>query len=50
MDEVRIFGYCAECGEKITDESADYYCNDEGEVFCTIECVMEHYGVHRLEI
>jgi hypothetical protein len=42
MDEKRFFGYCKNCGEKITDESEEYYISDDGEVFCCVECICEH--------
>lgn len=48
-NEVRIRAYCSECDEEITDESEEYYCNDDGEYFCSIECVLEHYGISKLE-
>jgi hypothetical protein len=50
MDEVRVFGYCENCGEKVTDEGNEYYISDDGKVFCHIECVLEHYGVTKVEI
>lgn len=48
--EVRCFGYCEHCGEPVTDDNEEYYVNDDGEVFCCIECVLEHYGVTMLEV
>ena len=48
-DDVRIFCYCTECGCAITDEYEEYYCNDDGEVFCSVECVLEHYCITQLE-
>ena len=48
-DNVRMIGYCAECGANITDD-ADYYCDEEGYLFCSCECAMEHYGIHKLEV
>ena len=50
MDEVRVFGYCENCGDKITDEGEEYYVNDDGEVFCSIECVCEHCCVTKIEV
>lgn len=47
---VRLFGYCKNCDEKVTDEGEEYYVNDDGEVFCSIECVCEHYGVVKIEV
>ena len=48
--EVRILAYCAECGDEITDDIKDYYCDDDGNFFCSDECAMIHHGIHRLEI
>lgn len=50
MDEIRVFGYCEHCGENITDEYEEYYVNDDGEVFCNVECVCEHYGLVKVEV
>ena len=50
MDEVRVFGYCEHCEEKVTDEGEEYYVNDDGEVFCCIECGCEHYGLTKIEV
>jgi hypothetical protein len=50
VDEKRVFGYCAECEDEITDLEKEYFINEDGEVFCCIECVLERYGVYRMEI
>ena len=52
MDEVRVFGYCENenCGDAVTDEYGEYYVNDDGEVFCCIECACEHYGLTKIEV
>lgn len=50
MDEIRMFGYCKNCGDKVTDEGEEYYVNDDGEVFCCIECMMEYYCVTKIEV
>ena len=49
-NEVRTFGYCKSCGEKVTDEGEEYYVNDDGEVFCSVECILEHYGMTKIEL
>ena len=49
-DDVRILGYCEECGFTITDDMEDYYCDDDGNKFCCNECIMDYYGIHKLEI
>lgn len=50
MDEVRVFGYCENCGEKITDKNDEYYITDDGKVFCCIECVCEKNGITKIEV
>ena len=50
MDEIRIFGYCENCGDKVTDESEEYYITDDGTVFCSCECCLEHYSVTKVEV
>lgn len=50
MDEIRVFGYCECCSNKITDDCKEYYVNEDGEVFCSVECVLEHYGVAKVEV
>lgn len=49
-DDVRIFGYCEECGAEITDDRDNYYCDDEGYFFCSCECAMDYHGIHKLEV
>ena len=50
MDEERTFGYCENCGEEVTDENEAYYVNENGEVFCSESCVLEYYGVTKVEV
>ena len=50
MDEVRNFGYCENCGEKVTDKDEEYYVDSEGRIFCSTECICEHYGITKVEI
>lgn len=49
-NEVRTFGICEECGNRVTDEYDTYYVNDDGEVFCCVGCALEHYGVTKVEV
>ena len=49
MDEVRVLGYCAECGNTITDDVRECYCNDDGEYFCDIECLLTYYNISKIE-
>ena len=50
MDDVRVFGYCEYCGEKITDDNDEYYVTDDGVVFCSVECVCAANGLTKVEI
>ena len=50
MDEVRSFGYCENCGNTITSEDEEYYVTDDGKVFCSCECMMEHFCVTKIEV
>jgi len=50
MDEVRVFGYCENCGEKVTDENEEYYVTDDGKVLDCVECVLEYYSVTKVEV
>ena len=49
-NEVRVLAYCAECEDAITDEIESYYCDDDGNFFCCEECMMDYYGLHKLEV
>ena len=49
-NEVRVLSYCAECEDEITDDIEEYYCDEDGQFFCSIECAMACHGIHRLEI
>lgn len=50
MDDARNFGYCENCGEKITGEYAEYYVSDDGKVFDCVECALEYHGVTKVEV
>jgi hypothetical protein len=49
-EEVRIFGVCVECGSTITDEIDEYYCDDDGNLLCSHECLLEHFNVNVMEV
>lgn len=50
-EEVRCFGYCVDCGSKVTDKNAEeYYCTDDGLVFCDIDCVLSYYEINKIEV
>lgn len=44
-EEVRILGYCAECGVEITDDIEEYYCDREGDLLCSHECLLEYFDI-----
>ena len=48
-NEVRTFGYCAECGSEITDDVERYYCDEDGNLFCSHECLFEHFCITPIE-
>lgn len=48
--EVRIIGYCTQCGDSITNDIEEYYCDEEGNFFDSVECAMDYYGIHLLEV
>lgn len=48
--EVRVLATCAECGDEITDDVEEYYCDEDGNFYCSIECACIAHGIHRLEI
>jgi hypothetical protein len=50
MNDVRVFGHCECCNNKITDSDEGYYVNEDGKVFCSVECVCEYYGVVKMEV
>ena len=49
-EDIRIFGHCENCGAAVTDEYEDHCMNNEGQVFCDIECVCEYYEIIKVEV
>ena len=50
MDETRKFGECECCGNEVNDTCGEYFVDSEGRVYCSVECVLETYGVTKLEV
>ena len=51
MDEEKtIIAYCAECNSEITDDIEEYYCDEDGNFFDSVECAMAFYHIHLLEV
>jgi hypothetical protein len=48
-DESRIIGYCIECDSPITDDIETYYCDEEGNLLCSHECLLEHFNITQME-
>lgn len=48
-DEIRVLGYCEECGAQITDECDSIYVDTEGRYFDSVDCVMEFYDITKIE-
>lgn len=46
-DEIKILGYCINCGETITDEY-EYFVDDEKNKFCVEECYKKYYGIKKV--
>lgn len=49
-NEVKILGYCAECDSEITTMDDVAFVDEEGNYYCCIDCILEHYAITRLEI
>ncbi len=49
-EESRVFGYCSNCGSKITDDIEEYYCDEEGNLLCSHDCVLEYFCVNVMEV
>jgi hypothetical protein len=48
-EEIRIIGYCTECGDEITDDIGEYYCCPDGSLLCSRECILEHFNIAVME-
>lgn len=47
-DDVKIVGYCEECGNAITNED-EAYIDNEGLYFDTVECACEYHNIVKVE-
>ena len=50
MDEKRLIAYCENCGEEITGDSEDVFVDVDGHYFCSVECVLVHYNVTKIDL
>lgn len=49
-NEARVIGYCEECGNTITGNDDEAFVDVDGNYYCCTDCVLEHYGITRLEL
>lgn len=49
-EEARVIAICAECDSEIPDNIGEYYCDEDGNFFDSVECAMAYYGIHLLEV
>ena len=41
---------CNDFVDILADEDEEYYVTDDGTVFCSVECCLEHYGITKVEV
>lgn len=49
LEEKHPIARCEHCGELIYEDNDDVYIDSDGNYFCSIECVLEYYGVNKIE-
>lgn len=49
IDEEQPIARCTCCGELIYEDNDDTYIDSDGNYFCSLECVLEYYGVSKIE-
>lgn len=49
-EEAKVIAICAECDSEIMDDIEEYYCDEDGNFFDSVECAMAHHGIHLLEV
>ena len=47
-DEVRVYGYCEECGNAITNED-EAYIDHDGRYFDSVDCLFEYHDITKVE-
>lgn len=48
-NDIKVFGYCPECGETVTDEMPGVYVDNEGRYYCCLDCALSYNGITELE-
>lgn len=49
LDTEQPIARCACCEELIYEDNDDTYIDEDGNYFCSLDCVLEHYGVSKIE-
>ncbi len=47
--EAKILGICAFCADELEAGYAIFK-DDEGNLFCSVDCALEHYGIKETEM
>lgn len=45
----RIIGHCFECDNDITENEQIAYVDADGNMYCCIECLLEHFEIKTIE-
>lgn len=48
-EEVMQIGVCEECRDEVFDDNNEIYIDDEGNMFCSLECALLYHGIHKSE-
>ena len=48
QDEAQAIARCEECGELIYEDNDDAYVDDDGNHFCCLQCVLDHYSIRQV--
>ena len=49
-DDSQAIARCEECGELIYEDNDDVYIDDDGNYFCCLQCVLDHYSIRKIEV
>jgi formylmethanofuran dehydrogenase subunit E len=49
-DDSQAIARCEECGELIYEDNDDVYIDDDGNYFCNLQCVLDHYSIRKIEV
>lgn len=49
-EEVKVISYCEECGNEIIRDDEEAFVDSEGNYYCCIDCILEHFDITKVEI